>query len=140
MRAKLFVNLPMLSFREQMQIDFAHDRAIAIRIARRPLRLVPVSDAEVVIQITGRRWDPRAKEPVTMNFVGVNWRARLSIHQELYFLGIGSENAHDQVVPTNRWGPKIRKGSGWVADRRRSAHPAVAQRFRKVSCEGPAQY
>ena len=41
MRAELFVNLPVLSFGEEMQIDLAHDRAVLIRIARRAAPIHP---------------------------------------------------------------------------------------------------
>jgi len=34
MRAKFFINFPVLSFAEQMQIDVAHDRTVLIGIPR----------------------------------------------------------------------------------------------------------
>src|ERR1700730_16157933 len=41
-RAELVVNLPVLPFAEEMQINLTHDRSIAVGIAHRAVRSVPI--------------------------------------------------------------------------------------------------
>ena len=48
MCAKFFINFPVLSFTEQIQINVAHDRTVLICIARELVRAIQFYDAEVV--------------------------------------------------------------------------------------------
>ena len=98
MGAKLFVNLPVLSFGEEMQIDFAHDRTVLIRIAYEALRSVRGRDAELVIEVARRAGHSRAKETVAMNFLGSDRFFRLPVQGDVDLAGVGPENADLEIV------------------------------------------
>src|SRR3982074_601008 len=106
MRAELFVDLPMLPFQKQMEIDLAHDRAVTVRIARQPFFSVKTGDTDVIIEIARRVRHSCAKKTVPMNFLRRHAFARLSILRsrrlsalhDIDLLRIGPKNTNDQIV------------------------------------------
>src|ERR1700736_1116879 len=67
MRAEFVVDSPVLTFGKKMQIGFAHDRAIPIRVARGPFRPGRSGEVEFVIQVASSPGHHCAKETVPMN-------------------------------------------------------------------------
>src|SRR5205823_13486675 len=51
MRPEMFVELQMISLREQMQIDFAHDKSVAVGIADERGRSIPAGEMNAVIDV-----------------------------------------------------------------------------------------
>ena len=98
MGAKLFVNLPVLSLGEEMQIDFPHNRAVLIRIAHELLRSVRGCDAEMIIEVARRAGHSRAKETVAMNFFGSDRFFRHPVQGDVDLAGVGAENADLQII------------------------------------------
>src|SRR5437763_14741649 len=78
MRAKFFINLPVLSFGEQMQIDVAHDWPVLIRIPRELFWAVRLYDAEMVRNVALRARNTGAKRTVLI--------ARFRIDRLVWFL------------------------------------------------------
>src|SRR5260370_21650754 len=97
--AKLFVNLPVLSFAEQMLINLAHDRAVLIRIARQRLRAVPRCEAQMVIKVAPGSRHSRAEETVAMNFLRSDRPGCLLIQHNVDPSRISPESADLPLVP-----------------------------------------
>src|SRR5438874_2700362 len=72
MRAEFIVNAPVLSFHKQMQVDLAHDRAIAISIAHGPLVVIPRGQPQMIIKLPLGLRNPRAEKAIAMNPFGWN--------------------------------------------------------------------
>ena len=77
-----------------MQINFAHDRAVAIRIPHDMLRAIAGGQAKVIIQIARRARHSRAEKTVAVDFLGRDLTVRLSIQHDLDLFGVGPENAN----------------------------------------------
>jgi hypothetical protein len=97
MRAEFFVNFPMLSFSEQMQVDFTHDWSVAVGVARDSLRIVQARNAKFVIEIARCPRNSHLEEPVAMNLAHLD--GRLSIREDVDLLRVGAENADANIVP-----------------------------------------
>src|SRR3954471_14169973 len=69
MSAEFVVDSPVLSFGKEIQIGFAHDRAIPVRITRRPLGAGGGGKMKLVIQVPGRPRHLRAEKSVPMNLL-----------------------------------------------------------------------
>jgi hypothetical protein len=98
MRAELVVNPPMLSFGEEMQIDFAHDWPVLIGIACQDGRSVPSSNSDLVWDIPRCVPDSRAKETVLLNLLRWDRFFRMLIQHDLYLAGIGPKDTNLQIV------------------------------------------
>jgi hypothetical protein len=94
MRAKLVVNVPMLSFGEEMQIDFAHDRPVLIGIACQVMRALPGGNSDMVWKIAGCVPDSRAKETVLLNFLRCDRFFRMLIQHDVNPARIGPKHAN----------------------------------------------
>ena len=94
MRAELVVNLPVLSFGEKMQIDFAHDRPVLIGIACQVMRSVPGSNSEMVWKIPRCVPDSRAKETVLLNFLRCDRFFRVLIQHDVNPARIGPKHTN----------------------------------------------
>src|ERR1700730_8374035 len=90
-RAELVVNLPVLPFAEKMQIDFAHDRSIAVGIAHDTFRSVPIGKAKLGSKVAGRLRHRRAKKAIPMNLFRFDWRLRRNLRGSVS----GSPIQHD---------------------------------------------
>ncbi len=69
MRAKLFVNLPVLSLGKKMQIDLAQDRTVTVWVAHHQFRSVPTRDPKMIIKIAGCLRQRRAKKAVPVDLL-----------------------------------------------------------------------
>ena len=103
MSAELFVNLPVLSFAEQMQIDLTHDRPVLIGIARQRLGAIPRCDAEMVIEIARCSGHSRAKKPLVLNSFRCDRLFCMLIQHDVDLLRVGPENADLQIVADTVW-------------------------------------
>ena len=83
MRAKLFVNFPVLPFGKEMQINLAHDRPVLIGIACELLRSIPGSHTETVWKIPRRPGPGRTKETVLVNSLRRDRLLRMTIQHDL---------------------------------------------------------
>src|SRR5438876_478685 len=92
MSAELFINLPVLSFAEQMQIDLTHDRAVLIGIAHQKLGSVQCYNAQLIIEIARCARHSCAKKTVALNFLGRDRPGCLSIRHDFDLARIGPEN------------------------------------------------
>src|SRR4030095_714775 len=113
MCAKLVVNLPMLSFGEKVQIDFAHDRPVLIRIACQAMRSVPCSDSQMVGKIPCCVADSGTKETVLLNFLRCDRFFRMLIQNNLNLARIGTKHTDFQIV-TNPVRTQHSKGVGML--------------------------
>src|SRR5579864_9166400 len=99
MRTKLFVDLPVLAFSKQMQIDFAHDRAVLIRITRDLLRSVMTGYPNSIIQISRRIGNRCLKKSLAMNSLRLDRAVlRLRIDQNVDLFRVRSKHANHQIV------------------------------------------
>src|SRR5205085_11520544 len=98
MRAKLFVNLPVLSFGKEMQIDLAHEWAVLIRIPCELFRAIPFCDAQTVGEIARRARQSCAKESILLNSFCCNRLADVSIHHDLDLARVRTKDADFQIV------------------------------------------
>src|SRR2546423_2225737 len=69
MRAEFLVELPMLTFAEQMKIDLAHEWAILIWITHDELGSVPIGQAHAVVEVAARARHASLGKTVPMNFL-----------------------------------------------------------------------
>ena len=83
MRAKFFVNFPVLSFGEEMQIDIAHNGAVLIRIPHELFCAVQFYEAELVRNVALRAGNCGAKEPFLIDSFRSRWLVRFSIEHDL---------------------------------------------------------
>jgi len=114
MRAELFINLPVLSFSEEVQIDFAHDRPVLIGIAGQVMRSVPGSDSQMVWKIPCCVSDSRAEKTVLLNFLRCDRLLGMLINYDLDLARIGTKNTDFQVV-SNPMRTQHSKGIGMRA-------------------------
>ena len=77
-----------------MQINFAHDRAVAVRVAHDLLRAIAAGQAKVIIQIARRTRHSRAEKTVAVDFLGRDLTVRLAIQHDLDLFCVGPENAN----------------------------------------------
>src|SRR5437879_13632000 len=98
MRAKLFVNLPVLSLGKKMEIDLAQDRAVTVWVAHHQFRSVPTRDAKMIIEIAGCLWQRRAKKTVPMDLLRRDrLRFCLSIYHNVDLLCVRAEGATNEA-------------------------------------------
>src|SRR5437867_10221370 len=121
MSAELFINLPVLSFAEQMQLDLTHDRAVLIGIEHQKLGSVQCYNAQLIIEIARCARHSCAKKTVALNFLGRDRPGCLSIRHDFDLARIGPENADHQIV----------------AD---TVRPQDAERIGMRSCEKAVQF
>src|SRR5438552_5471686 len=96
MRAEFLVELPMLAFAKQMQINLAHDRSVLIRITHYRLGPVPTGQAQMIIEIPGRVWHLRLKKTVAMNFLRFN--CCLPIPHDVDLARVRTKGANGEIV------------------------------------------
>ncbi len=94
-RAKFFVKLMMTSFREEMQIDLAHEGTVAIRIAHRFFRAAPVRQAHRVVAVAFPVRQDGLEETIVMQTIGGKF---LIARDDAQFLRVRTKDAHDQVL------------------------------------------
>jgi len=94
--AKVRRQFKMPPFVEQVQIDFAHDRAVLIRIAHGVFRSVPIGDLQPIIEIASRVRNFRLKKPVAMNFLRLD--RRLPVLDDIDLARVGTKGANRQIV------------------------------------------
>ena len=96
MRAEFLIEFPVLAFGEKMQVHFAHDRSVAIRIVQRALGAIPPNRAHAVIAVTFFPGQHRLEKSVVMN----SFRGDLLLRWEnnFYFACIRSKDANNQIV------------------------------------------
>src|SRR5437763_9862397 len=92
MRAKFFINLPVLSFGEQMQIDVAHDWPVLIRIPRELFWAVRFYDAEMVWNVALCVGSSGAKETFLIDPFRSDRFVRFSIEQNLHRARVREKN------------------------------------------------
>src|ERR1041385_6712673 len=98
MRAELVVNLPVLSFCEQMQIYLAHEWAILISIPHELFRAIPFCDAQTVGEIARRARQGCAKKSILLNSFCGNRLAGVSIQHDLDLARVRPKDANFQIV------------------------------------------
>src|SRR5262249_11113076 len=98
MRAKFFVNLPVLAFGEEMQIDFPHDRPVLVGIACQAMRSVPSGDPETVRNIPSCVPDSRSKETGLMDFLRCDRLIGMLIQHDLDLARVRPKNAYFQIL------------------------------------------
>src|SRR3954470_19958797 len=95
MRAELLVETMIVSLREQMQIELAHDQAVAIRIADCRGGSVPAREMNPVIAGPPHSWKGGLKKtfgPKTIR------RETLIADNNRGFLCVGPKNPNDEIV------------------------------------------
>src|SRR5437870_10164202 len=98
MGAELFVNLPVLSFRVEMQIDLAHDWPVLVGIARELLQSIPGSHTETVWKIPRRPRPGRTKETVLVNSLRRDRLLRMTIQHNLDRARVRAEYPDLQII------------------------------------------
>src|SRR4051812_49009391 len=98
MRAKLFINFPVLSFREQMQIDVSHDRTVLVSIPCELLRAVHFKDAQMVRNVRLRGGDSGAKETFRIEPFRSDWIVRFAVEHYLDHTRIRAKGSDLQVI------------------------------------------
>ena len=96
MRAEFFVEPPVLSLPEEVQIDFAHDHAVGIRIARNLFATVPAFDLEGVRNVARTFLQCGLEKTVALNFFRRNERA-IVVELDRYLARIGTKHADQNV-------------------------------------------
>jgi len=98
----------LLPFAEKMQIDFAHDRSIAVGIAHDAFRSVPIGKAKLVSKVARRLRHRRAKKAIPMNLFRFDWRLRKnlrgsvsgsSIQHDVDLLYVRPKHPNHQIIP-----------------------------------------
>src|SRR6266516_7632172 len=103
MRSELFIDFPVLSFGEEMQIDLTHNRAVLIRIARQLLRATSRREAKMIIEVTHRAGHSRAKKTVPMNSLRGDRLSRRSIQNDVDLFCIRPKHADLQILSNAVW-------------------------------------
>src|SRR5438045_1334312 len=103
MRSELFIDFPVLSFGEEMQIDLTHNRAVLIRITRQLLRAIPRREAKMIIEVTHRAGHTRAKKTVAMNSLSGDRLSRWSIQNDVDLFCIRPKHADLQIIANAVW-------------------------------------
>src|SRR5436190_17642810 len=97
MRAELVVEPEMISFGKQMQIDLAHDEAVAIRIADHGGRSLPAGQVHLVTAAALRLWQRRLEK--TFRAEPLSGKALLlSLEHDGHFFCVRAEDADDEIV------------------------------------------
>jgi len=81
-----------------MQIDFAHNGPVLVRISRELFRPIRRYYAQMVIEIARCARYGRAKETFAMNSLRFDRLLRLLIEHDFYLARIGAESANLQIV------------------------------------------
>ncbi len=98
MRAKLVVKLLVISLREQVAIDLAHDRPVAVGIAQELLRAVKRNHLHEVGKIGRFVRHSRLVKPLDMEPLGRENLLLVFRRHDLDLLRLRAKNAHDQVI------------------------------------------
>src|SRR6516164_6194418 len=98
MRTKLFINFPVLSFTEKMQIDVAHDRTVLICIPHELFRPVQFYDIEMVRNPALRAGYRSAKETLRVATLRSDRFVRFSIQHDLNGLRVRTKDPDLHVV------------------------------------------
>ena len=147
MRAKLFVDLEMISLGEEMQIHLAHDRPVTIRIVHDLLRPVPACDPQEIIAVALFLGKYALEETVALySLHRIELIAVVRQQHDFHFLCVRPENADHEIVsqpvrsqhserivmrPQKKRGQLIRRQT----EKSELAHVlAILGRLRKMSC------
>src|SRR5438046_3809983 len=103
MRSELFIDFPVLSFGEEMQIDLTHNRAVLIRITRQLLRAIPRREAKMIIEVAHRAGHTRAKKTIAMNSLSGDRRSRWSIQNDVDLFCVRPKHADLQIIANAVW-------------------------------------
>src|SRR6059058_5949175 len=114
MRAELFIDFPVLSLGEEMQVDLTHNRAVLIRITRQLLRAIPRREAKMIIEVTHRAGHTRAKKTVVMNSVSGDRLSRWSIQNDVDLFCVRPKHADLQIIANAVWS----QNAEWVPVRK----------------------
>src|SRR5437762_82264 len=98
MRSELFIDFPVLSLGEEMQVDLTHNRAVLIRITRQLLRAIPRREAKMIIEVAHRAGHTRAKKTVAMNSISGDRLSRWSIQNDVDLFCVRPKHADLQVI------------------------------------------
>src|SRR5207249_12039089 len=127
MRAEFFVELPMLAFAKQMQINLAHDRSVLIRITHHRLGPVPTGQTQMIIEIPGRVRHLGLKKTVAMNFLRFN--CCLPVPHDVDLARVRTKRAYGEVVSH----PMRPQNSEWIGMR---VGKKTVQFIRRQTCDG----
>src|SRR5438046_7130504 len=103
MRSELFINFPVLSLGEEMQINFTHNRTVLIWITRQLLRAIPRRQAKAIIEIARRAGHTRAKKTVAMNSLSGDRLSRWSIQNDVDLFCVRPKHADLQIIANAVW-------------------------------------
>jgi hypothetical protein len=98
MRAELFVELQMISLREQMQVDLTHDEAIGVRIADEGHRALPARELDPIIEAAIHAGQRRLEKTFGPKAVGREALLFGARKDDAHFLRVRSKDANDEVV------------------------------------------
>ncbi len=91
MRAKFLVKFEMISFRKEMQIHFAHDRAVAVRVVRDQLASIPPDDAQLINEVARPPRQDSLEETRGVQTIRLHVRFAAVSDNDADFLRIGPE-------------------------------------------------
>src|SRR5205807_10479311 len=97
MRAEFVVKAPMLAFGEKMNVHFAHDHAIGIRVTGDLFTAIPPSDFQGVRNITRAFLESGLKKAVALNFLRWN-NGTIVVEFDRNLARVGTKNADQDVV------------------------------------------
>src|SRR6266480_3519613 len=103
MRAELFIDFPVLSLGEEMQVDLTHNRAVLIRITRQLLRAIPRREAKMIIEVAHRAGHTRAKKTVAMKSISGDRLSRWSIQNDVDLFCVRPKHADLQIIANAVW-------------------------------------
>src|SRR5438046_4788066 len=136
MRSELFINFPVLSLGEEMQINFTHNRTVLIWITRQLLRAIPRREAKAIIEIARRAGHSQAKKTVPMNPLCGDQLSRRSIQNDVDLFCIRPKHADLQIIANAVWsqntewigmgpGEKAAQFVGWQSSDFERSHASI---------------
>src|SRR5436309_9411008 len=86
-----------------MQVHFAHDWAVPVRVAHNLFRSIASGHTKTVIKIAGSTGHARAEKTIAMNLLRFDLSVRLPIQHDVDLFHVGPENADGQIVADAVW-------------------------------------